>query len=89
MLKETKGYVLICDCCGDQYETIEGYSSYIGDVDGSQILNEADSDDWREIQGKHYCPDCWKYEGDDIIVTKDGHKFDAETEEELKKGGKQ
>ena len=83
MLKETKGYILICDCCEEQYETTEGYSSYCRDDDGSIIMNDADSVGWIEIQGKHYCPNCWKYKGDNTIITKDGHKFDAETEEEI------
>ena len=51
-------------------QTFEDYTHYTsfrdmpifnGDTDGSQIEEEADSEGWLFIDGKHYCPDCWSY----------------------------
>lgn len=38
---------------------------------------------WRKLGGKHYCEDCWSWDDDDNIVTKDGRKFNGETGEEI------
>lgn len=51
-------YGLKCDHCGRQWEdTTEGYTSF-GDF--SDTLENARDDDWQEIDGKWYCPDCYK-----------------------------
>lgn len=86
MKQEVKAIQLSCDCCGEQYRNEEGFVSYVGDEDGSRIWNDADTDGWLEFGGKHYCPDCYSHDKDDesIIITKDGHMYDWETEEEIK-----
>ena len=83
MKVETKGYKIICDSCGKQFETIEGFSCYCDDPKGDLIEEASDSADWMEFNGRHYCPDCYSYDDDDNIVTKDGRKFDGETYEEI------
>ena len=30
---------------------------------------------WIECEGRHYCDQCWEYDDDDNIVTKDGRKW--------------
>ena len=42
-----------------------------------------DENGFKELGGKHYCGDCWHYDDDDNIVTKDGRKFNGDTEEEI------
>ena len=85
MKEEVKSVRFFCDCCGEQYRNEEGFVSYVGDEDGSQIWNDAYKDGWLEFGGKHYCPDCYSFDKDDenIVITKDGHKYDLETEEEI------
>lgn len=86
MKQEVKSVILFCDCCGEEYRNDEGFVCYVGDEDGSQIWDDADKDGWLEFGGKHYCPDCYSHDEDDesIIITKDGHMYDWETEEEIK-----
>lgn len=83
MKQETKGIKIICDGCGETFETGEGFVCYADDPNGELIWSEADTANWKELGGKHFCPDCWKWDDDDNIVTKDGRKFDGETEEEM------
>lgn len=51
-------YGLRCDHCGREWEDFtEGYTSF---EDPSDTAMHAQEDDWMEIGGKWYCPDCWK-----------------------------
>lgn len=86
MKEEVKVVVIVCDCCGERYGDEESVAFYFGDEDGSWIWNDADNAEWLEFGGKHYCPDCYSHDKDDesIIITKDGHMYDWETEEEIK-----
>ena len=43
------------------YTKHEDMPFYDGDDDGSKIEEEANSEGWLFIDGKHYCPDCWSY----------------------------
>ena len=85
MKQEVKSVILFCDCCGEEYRNDEGFVCYVGDEDGSQIWDDADNDEWLEFGDRHYCPDCYSFDKDDenIVITKDGHKYDWETEEEI------
>ena len=55
MYTEEIFYGIRCDRCHEQYESDE-YSYMSG---RSEILEAAENDDWREIDGRHYCPDCY------------------------------
>ena len=51
-------YGLKCDHCGRQWEdSTEGYTSF---EDPSDTETHAQDDEWIEIDGKWYCPDCYK-----------------------------
>ena len=43
------------------YKSFSDMPIFKGDTDGSQIEEEADSEGWLFVDGKHYCPDCWSY----------------------------
>lgn len=85
MKQEVKVVVIVCDCCGERYGDEEGVAFYFGDEDGSWIWDDADNAEWLEFGGRHYCPDCYSFDKDDenIVITKDGHKYDLESEEEI------
>lgn len=83
MKQEAKTTIIICDGCGETFENGDGFVCYINDPDGGLIWSDAGLSDWIELGGKHYCPDCWKYDDDDNIITKDGRKFDGNTHEEI------
>jgi hypothetical protein len=91
MKQEVKAVQLVCDCCGEVFSTDNGFSCYVGDDDGSQIWNDADNAEWLEFGDRHYCPKCYLFDKDDenIVITKDGHKYDWETEEEIVTQGKE
>ena len=46
-------YGVKCDRCGEFHE---GEFTYFSDE--SEAVEQAESDDWRELNGKHYCPNC-------------------------------
>ena len=58
MIKKVEMYQAVCDGCGLKLRhphwglVLLPTSSY--DMFESRILNEG----WKEIDGKHYCPDC-------------------------------
>ncbi len=51
-----------CDRC---YQPLLGYDEAEFYVDADIWEEHADDAGWREIDGKHYCPDCWRYDDDD------------------------
>lgn len=51
-----------CDRCGEQ---LLGYDEAEFYVDADIWEEHSDEVGWREIDGKHYCPDCWHYNDDD------------------------
>ena len=36
---------------------------------------------WKKLGDRHNCDECWEYDGDDNIVTKDGRKWTEDGEE--------
>ena len=87
MLIPVTAMKLVCDCCGEIYETFHGWTCIVGDDGGKEIEGEALCDDypWLRIGDKHYCPKCYEVDDNDIATTKDGKMFDMEIEEEIKK----
>ena len=77
--------IIVCDSCGEHYVDGNGLCSYLGDIDGSMIEQEALSADWLSFGGKHYCPKCYELDDEDHYHTKDGKIWDADTEEEITK----
>ena len=77
-----KGISLKCDACGEFIELsdLEGAAFIVGDNDGSEVENQArDEEGWLVVGQRHYCPECWEYQGDGTIKTKDGRIYDGET----------
>ena len=71
-------YNVECDCC----HCLANEDCW--QVDEATAKEDALDNDWREFEGKHYCPNCWKLDDDDNIVTKDGKVWDWDTEEFLR-----
>ena len=81
MKVKTESTKLVCDCCGEIFETDEGYVCYADDPDGHLIWSEACVSDWQELGDRHYCGNCWELDDDGNIVTVDGRKFTDDGEE--------
>lgn len=78
MILKVEFYNIKCDCCG----SLLSEETWWDDRETSEsLLSECG---WKKLGGCHYCPDCRYYDDDDNIVTKDGRKFDGETEKEIK-----
>lgn len=65
-----------CDCCGDSLDDENLYPE-------EALPTIMSCNGWKNLGDKDYCQDCWHWDDDDNIVTKDGRKFDGETEEEI------
>lgn len=55
MIVEEKCYGYECDGCGKLLENFEGVSFY---VDKDTLEGNMDDEEWTEINGKWYCPEC-------------------------------
>ena len=60
MIKEVTYYDIICDRCGKSFSE-ESEMCY---TDKDSALMVAEQSEWIDINGKHYCPDC--YELDEV-----------------------
>ena len=57
MITEQIFYGIRCDRCREDYESSGDYS-YMSDK--GEIEEAAESDEWLEIDGRHYCPHCYE-----------------------------
>ena len=70
-------YNIECDVCGE----LADMESWHTHPDAARLyLGE---NGFKELGGKHYCGCCWCYDDDNAIVTKDGRRFNEDTEEEI------
>lgn len=51
-------YQIVCDRCGKVFEGTGTLPALFADK--CSVI--ADYSDWEEIDGKHYCPDCYEVE---------------------------
>ena len=71
MIKEVIYYDIICDRCGKSL--IEESEMCYPDKDSALMV--AEQSEWIDINGKHYCPDCYELnEVTDEYVPKKGGK---------------
>ena len=78
MLVKEYFYNIKCDCCG----TLASKDYW--QVDEENAKEDADCAEFFNLGGKHYCQNCYRYDENDRIVTKDGRVFDEDTLEEIK-----
>ena len=62
MIKEVKMFTVICDRCGKDVCKDDDYSCW---SDSDFALDIATEKGWQEIECKHYCNDCWKWNEDE------------------------
>ena len=51
-------YQIVCDRCGAEFEGTGTCTELFYDKE----IDIGDYSDWKEIDGKHYCPDCYDVE---------------------------
>lgn len=69
MIKEYSCYDIICDRCGKSLTKLSG--DCYPDTNSAEMV--ALQSDWKEINGKHYCPDCYEVDEEtDEYVPKEG-----------------
>ena len=72
MIKEMTYYDIICDRCGKSLIN-ESETCY---PDKDSALMVAEQSEWMDINGNHYCPDCYELdEVTDIYEPKKGGKL--------------
>lgn len=67
MIVEVKMYTVDCDNCGKNYDEGTDYSCW---NDPEAALTIAKEGDFIEHEGKHYCPDCYSYDDNDVLIIK-------------------
>ena len=70
MIKEVIYYDIICDRCGKSFSE-ESEMCY---TDKDSALMVAEQSEWIDINGKHYCPDCYELDEvtDEYVPNKEG-----------------
>ncbi|MBQ9532424.1 MAG: hypothetical protein IJR71_00455 [Prevotella sp.] len=76
MIRQKEFFNIECDHC----ESMLG-EEWWDDKEATESLLEECG--WKKLGDRHYCEDCWEYDDDDNIVTKDGRKFDGDTLQEI------
>lgn len=70
MIQEKTFYGIKCDGCGAMLRGEWDDSLY---YETSDCIEEAAIDsEWKKIQDKHYCPNCYSYGDNDELLLKDG-----------------
>ena len=66
MIHKQDCYSITCDNCEIPYEEIStGFNLWI---DFSTAEESAIENEWYELGGKHYCPDCYKIDDNDKLI---------------------
>lgn len=63
--KEEKMYTIICDGCN---KNLCDGTEFSGWNDKDYLEEMADEENWKAIDGKHYCDECHEYNDDDELV---------------------
>ena len=71
MITEKIFYGLMCDRCREDFEGDE--YSYMSDK--GEIEETAENDDWRVIDGRHYCPCCYEEDPLNEEYDDDDHEY--------------
>lgn len=71
MIQEVTMYIAVCDACGKACD-----DEYAGWTDAFTAKEEAEYADWKEIDRKLYCPECyeWNDEGELVVRFKSAEK---------------
>lgn len=74
MIEKVEMYQAVCDGCGKYY--YDDFNGFVAWSDEVAAQNAATENEWMEINGKLYCPDCYEYDGelDDYVVKKNREK---------------
>lgn len=72
-------YNIKCDCCG----AIADKETWSPDIATAEYV--AQESEFKHLDDKDYCPNCYHYDDNDRIVLKDGRVFDEVTEEIIDK----
>lgn len=58
MIKQVEMYVIACDGCGKVCDS-DGMFAWTDEHSAKFMAFESE---WKEIEDKHYCPDCYEYD---------------------------
>lgn len=60
MIIPVEMYQCVCDGCGKAY--VDDFNGFVAWSDKITAQAAATENDWHEIDGRHYCPDCVEYD---------------------------
>jgi len=84
MKQTVQNIEIVCDGCGEVFVDGDNFRSFSDDPDGKLIESEAVDSDWLVLCGRHYCPECYHMDDNEVYHTKDGRHYDANLETEIK-----
>lgn len=67
MIEETIVYTVKCNRCG---ASVFDETEWLGFNDEGYVLDSALEAGWVFDNNNHYCPDCYEYDDEDVLVIK-------------------
>jgi len=67
MIKEVKMFTIVCDGCGKDVNSNTEFSCW---SDEGYLEDIAYDSDWKQVDKKHYCTDCYDYNDNDELIIK-------------------
>lgn len=61
-IEKIEAYTIKCDRCGANYERDDMFPVFPSVIEAKNEIGEQPYRNWEEIDGKHYCPDCFIYD---------------------------
>ena len=60
MIRKVDMYQCVCDGCGKAH--VDEFNGYVAWTDETGARTSASEDEWTQIDGKDYCPDCYEFD---------------------------
>lgn len=61
MIKQVKMYSMVCDRCGKTLFYDDCITAWTDECSAREVAQDSE---WKQIDGKDYCPNCYDYDED-------------------------
>lgn len=67
-IKKTEVCVVECNICGKRYSVDNEIRFFANEDEARNEISDQVDRYWEELDGKHYCPDCYEYDDEEETV---------------------